>query len=121
PIGQRLKFGGDDKATTQIIGVVADVKNDDFDEAPDPTAYLPFLQNVRFTMSLVIRGTHDPTPLAAAVRSEVQVLDPNLPVSNIKTIGETTNESISDKRLMTYILPVVGRPACVLAPLVIRR
>jgi len=115
PIGQRLKFGGDDKATTQIIGVVADVKNDDFDEAPDPTAYLPFLQNVRFTMSLVIRGSQDPKPLAAAVRSEVQVLDPNLPVSNIKTIGEMINERISAKRLMTYILAVFGLIALLLA------
>src|SRR5438132_1187963 len=115
PIGQRLNFGGDDKATTQIIGVVADVKNDDFDEAPDPTAYLPFLQNVRFTMSLVIRGSQDPKPLAAAVRSEVQVLDPNLPVSNIKTIGEMINERISAKRLMTYILAVFGLIALLLA------
>jgi len=115
PIGQRLKFGGDDKATTQIIGVVADVKNDDFDEAPDPTAYLPFLQNVRFTMSLVIRGKQDPKLLAAAVRSEVRVLDPNLPVSNIKTIGEMINERISAKRLMTYILAVFGLIALLLA------
>src|SRR5205823_7314015 len=114
-IGQRLNFSDDEKTTTQIIGVVADVKNDDIDEAPDPTAYLPFLQNARFTMSLVIRGTQDPTPLATAVRSEVQVLDPNLPVSNIKTVGEMINERISAKRLMTYILAVFGLIALLLA------
>jgi len=66
-------------------------------------------------MSLVIRGSQDPKPLAAAVRSEVQVLDPNLPVSNIKTIGEMINERISAKRLMTYILAVFGLIALLLA------
>jgi putative ABC transport system permease protein len=115
PIGQRLNFGGDEKQTTEIVGVVADVKNDDLDEAPDPTAYLPFLQNVRLTMNLVIRGTQDPTPLAAAVRSEVQALDPSLPVSNIKTVGEMISERISPKRLMTYILAVFGLIALLLA------
>jgi putative ABC transport system permease protein len=115
PIGQRLNFGGDEKQTTEIVGVVADVKNDDLDEAPDPTAYLPYLQNVRLNMNLVIRGNQDPTPLATAVRSEVQALDPNLPVSNIKTVGEMISERISPKRLMTYILAVFGLIALLLA------
>jgi putative ABC transport system permease protein len=115
PIGQRLNFGGDEKQTTEIVGVVADVKNDDLEEAADPTAYLPYLQNVRLAMNLVIRGTQDPTPLAAAVRSEVQTLDPNLPVSNIKTVGEMINERISPKRLMTYVLAVFGLIALLLA------
>ncbi|HVQ37699.1 MAG TPA: ABC transporter permease [Pyrinomonadaceae bacterium] len=115
PIGQRLNFGGGEDQTTEIVGIVADVKNNDFDEAPDPTAYFPYLQNVRFTMNLVIRGAQDPTLLASAVRSEVQALDPNLPVSNIKTVGEMINERISPKRLMSYILAVFGLIALLLA------
>jgi putative ABC transport system permease protein len=115
PIGQRLNFGGGEKETTEVIGVVADVKNDDLDEAPDPTAYFPFSQNPRFTMSLVIRSKQDPTLLASAVRSELQMLDPNLPVSNVKTLGEMISERISPKRLMTYILAVFGLIALLLA------
>ena len=115
PIGQRINFGGGEKETTEIIGVVADVKNDDLDEAPDPTAYFPYLQNVRLTMNLVVRGKQDPTLLASAVRSEVHLLDPKLPVSNIKTVGEMINERISPKRLMTYILAVFGLIALLLA------
>src|SRR4030095_10929963 len=42
PVGQRLDLGGGDKKEThEIVGVVADVKNDDFEEAVDPTSYLP--------------------------------------------------------------------------------
>ena len=115
PIGQRLNFGGGEKETQEIIGVVADVKNDDLDEAVDPIAYSPYAQNAWSTMSLVIRGTQDPTRLASAVRSEVQALDPNLPVSNIKPVRQMIDERISPKRLMTYILAVFGLIALLLA------
>ena len=115
PIGQRIDFGGGEKAVREIVGVVADVKNDDFDEQPDPAVYVPHAQNPSRTMSLVIRATQDPTRLASAVRSEVQALDPSLPVSNIKTLNQMIDERISAKRLMTYILAVFGLTALLLA------
>ncbi len=114
PIGQRLQLG-ERKETHEIIGVVADVKNDDFDETVDPTSYLPLSQNARRTMSLVIRGTQDPTQLVPAVRSEVRALDPTLPVSNAKTVSQMIDERMSPKRLMTYILAVFALSALLLA------
>jgi putative ABC transport system permease protein len=115
PIGQRIEFGGREKETREVIGVVADVKNDDLDEKPDPAVYLPHAQNPSRTMSLIIRGTDDPTRLTSAVRSEVSALDPALPVSNIKTISQMIDERVSAKRLMAYILAVFGLCALVLA------
>jgi putative ABC transport system permease protein len=115
PIGQRLNLGGDDKQTQEIVGIVADVRNDDIDEVIDPIAYSPYAQNVRNTMSLVIRGSQDPNQLTAAVRGQVQALDPNLPVSNVKPVGQMIAERISPKRLMTYILAVFGLIALLLA------
>ena len=115
PIGQRLNFGGSEKETQEIIGVVADVKNDDLDEAVDPIAYSPYAQNVRLSMNLVVHATQDPTRLASAMRSEVQALDPNLPVSNIKPVRQMIDERISPKRLMTYILGVFALIALLLA------
>jgi putative ABC transport system permease protein len=114
PIGQRLQLG-DRKETHEIIGVVADVKNDDFDETVDPTSYLPYSQNARRTMSLVIRGTQDPTQLVSTVRSEVRALDSTLPVSNAKTVSQMIDERMSPKRLMTYILAVFALSALLLA------
>ncbi len=115
PIGQRLQLGDDAKQTQEIIGVVADVKNDDVEEAADPTAYLPYAQNPNRTMNLVIRGTQDPTRLVSAVRGELHSLDPSLPVSNVKTLSDMIAERISAKRLMTYILAVFALCALVLA------
>jgi putative ABC transport system permease protein len=115
PVGQRLHLGSNDKETQEIIGVVADVKNDDLEDLVDPTSYLPYSQNANRTMNLVIRGTQDPTRLVAAVRSEVRALDPSLPVSNVKTVSQMIGERISPKRLMTYILAVFALTALLLA------
>jgi putative ABC transport system permease protein len=114
PIGQRISFSGD-KEVSEIIGVVADVKNDDLDEQPDPIVYLPYAQHPFLSMNLVIRATQDPTQLASAVRSEVHALEPNLPVSNVKTVTQMIYERISPKRLMTYVLAVFALCALVLA------
>jgi putative ABC transport system permease protein len=115
PIGQRLDLGGGEKETPEIIGVVADVKNDDIDEQADASVYLPHAQNVWRTMNLVIHATHDPTGLAVAVRSEVHALDPNLPVYNVKTVTQMIDERVSPKRLMTYIFGVFALIALLLA------
>jgi putative ABC transport system permease protein len=114
-IGQRIDMGGGEKEIKEIIGVVADVKNDDIDEAADPTAYQPYSQTPYRTMNLVLRGTQQPTQLVSAVRSEVRSLDPNLPVSNVKTLTQMIDERISAKRLMTYILATFGLCALLLA------
>jgi putative ABC transport system permease protein len=114
PIGQRLELGGEEKETHEIIGVVADVIDDDFDE-PDATAYLPYSQNSYLTMNLVIRGTQDPTRMVSGIRNEVHALDPALPVSNIKTVSQMIYERVSPKRLMTYILAVFALCALLLA------
>lgn len=114
-IGKRLELDGEVKQIHEIIGVVADVKNDDLDEAPDPAAYLPYSQNPYLTMNLIIRGTQDPTRIVSAVRAEVSALDPALPVSNVKTVSRMIYERVSPKRLMTYILAVFALCAFLLA------
>ena len=115
PIGQRVNFGGGEKQTQQIIGIVADVTNDDLDNEVDPVAYSPYAQNPSFTMNLIVRGTHDPALLAAAARTEVQALDPHLPVSNIKPLRQMIHERSSPKRLMAYLMASFGIVALLLA------
>jgi putative ABC transport system permease protein len=114
-IGQRIDLGARGTDVREIVGVVADVKNDDLDEQPDPSIYLPYAQKAQLSMNLVIRGTNEPDQLVAAVRGAVASLDPSLPVSNVKTLTQMIDERISAKRLMTYILAVFALCALLLA------
>jgi putative ABC transport system permease protein len=124
PVGERLKMGDDEKKTLEIIGVVADVKNDDVEERPDPAVYLPYAQQPWGTMNLIIHTGHtghtehtkqEPTLVAASVRSEVRALDRNVPVSQIKTLLRMIDERMSPKRVMTWVLGVFAAAAVLLA------
>ena len=115
PIGQRLEIGDDEKERSEIIGVVADVKNDDLDELAESTIYLPYSQSVLSSMNIVVHAKQDPTLLTAAMRGELRALDPTLPVYNVKTVRQMIDERISPKRLMTYVLGVFALIALLLA------
>jgi putative ABC transport system permease protein len=115
PIGQGLKLGPNENEVMEIIGVVADVKNDDLEEQADATLYVPYAQNPLWTMNLIIHADQEPTTLAAAVRSQVGALDRALPVSNVKTLSRMLDERLSPKRLMTWMLGIFAAVALLLA------
>jgi len=115
PIGQRIDLGEDPNKAPEVIGVVADVKNDDFEEQANASVYLPYAQHVWGTMNIVVQSSQDVTQLAPAVRSEVRALDPNIPVYQLKTVAEMIDERISPNRLLTYIFGVFAVVALLLA------
>jgi putative ABC transport system permease protein len=123
PVGQRLA-GNEDNPSAEIIGVVAHVKHFgiDSEERIQSQLYLPFnqapdeiLPMLAPRMNLVLRTSADPLALAAAVRREVQALDPNQPLYNITTMEETLDRSLATQRLSTMLLMMFAGVALVLA------
>ena len=113
PIGQTFKEPGG--PPTEIVGVTANVMNDDFEEKRDPHIYRPYSQEVWRSMYLVIRAASDPTRLTAAVRGEVSALDKKLPVFNVKPMEQVIDERISPKRLATVMMAAFAVLALALA------
>jgi putative ABC transport system permease protein len=114
-VGERLKFGDGEKDILEIIGIVADVKNEDMEEQADPTVYVPYAQQTWSLMYLIVHTKQEPALLAAAVRSEVHALDRSVPVSQVKALRRMIDERISPKRLLTWTLGVFASVALVLA------
>jgi putative ABC transport system permease protein len=123
PIGQHLA-GNENNPTTEIVGVVAHVKHFglDSEERIKSQLYLPFnqapdeiLPMLAPRMNLVLRTTADPLALTAAVRREVQALDPNQPVYNVTTMEQTLDRSLATQRLSTMLLMMFACVALVLA------
>jgi putative ABC transport system permease protein len=115
PVGERLKFGDGERGILEIIGIVADVKNDDMEERADPTVYVPYAQQTWPLMYMIVRTSQEPALLAAAVRAEVRALDRSVPVSHVKTLQRMIDNMISPKRLLTWTLGVFAAVALVLA------
>jgi ABC-type antimicrobial peptide transport system permease subunit len=67
--------------------------------------------------TLCVRGAGDANALIAAVRREVNSLDPNLPVFNVKTFADQIDESVSRERLVALLSSFFGLFALLLASL----
>ena len=124
PIGHYLAGDGKDNPDAEIVGVVAHVKHFglDADERVQPQLYLPFNQApddllpiLSPRMTLVIRTKTDPLSLIAAVRHQVQTLDPNQPVFNVSTMEQTLDQSLGTQRLSMSLLMVLASLALILA------
>jgi putative ABC transport system permease protein len=124
PLGQYLAGDGKDNPDAQIVGVVGHVKHFGLDaiERVQAQLYLPFnqapdafLPQLAPRMNVIIRSTADPLNLTAAVRRQVQALDPNQPVYNVSTMEQTLKESLVTQRLSMILLASLASMALILA------
>jgi putative ABC transport system permease protein len=101
-VGQRVGSGDAKSGSSEIIGVVANVMNEDLDGWQEPGLYFPFAQIPPLRMTLVIRASGDHTRIAPAVRGALAALDPRLPLSEIKTMEQVVYERRSPKEVMMW-------------------
>jgi putative ABC transport system permease protein len=115
-VGQRLVISEKD-GPWEIVGVAANVKNEDMDEEAELAFYRPLRQDPWYTLSLVVRAGEGATAtgLTPAVRGEVKALDAALPVYNVRTMSEVVEEAVSPKRLTMLLLAFFALGALVLA------
>jgi predicted permease len=124
PIGHRL-FG---KGGPTIIGVAGDTRNSGLDRRVSYEVYLPYLQgNWGFPLTLAVRITSDqnnpagsasPSALAAltaAIRNQVQAIDPNESVFAIIKMDERLSNSVAERRFQTLLLGFFSGIALVIA------
>ncbi len=114
PIGKRISFD-DRQSWMSIVGVIADVKQLGLDSSAKPEVYFPYLQVASPKMGIVVRTTSNPLSVAAAVKSQIQAIDKDLPIDNAKTMEQLLAESISGRRFNMLLLSVFAAVALVLA------
>jgi putative ABC transport system permease protein len=102
PVGQRVGFGDAKSGSSEIIGVVANVMNEDLDGFEEPGVYMPLAQFPSSRTTLVIRSSGAHARIAPAVRGTLAALDPRLPLSEIKTMEQVVYERRSPKEVMMW-------------------
>ena len=114
PIGQAIHvtYG---PAFREIVGIVGNTKQYGLAaEAPvqtyEPLAHRPFNE-----VTLVVRTTGDPAALGNAVRAAVVGIDPDQPVSNIRTVASVVSDSVARERFAAILLGIFATVALVLA------
>jgi predicted permease len=114
PVGKRLRMGGS-QAWREVVGVVADVKHWGLDRQVNPEMYLPQKQLVFGSLYFVLATDGDPASLAGAVREQLRAVDPNLPLSKIRTLEEVAAGSVASRRSGMILLAIFGCLALTLA------
>jgi putative ABC transport system permease protein len=122
-IGKRLTIGMPEMHLPwlTVAGVVGDVNFSAPDEELRPHVYEPYLQANGYSwtrkMNLALRTSGDPLALANAVRREVAQLDPELPVTKLRTIRQILDNALAPRRLSMWLLTVFALAALLLAAL----
>jgi len=114
-LGQRVSLNGPEGPWREIVGVVGDSKYRALTEEPVSVAYLPLSQQHETGVVLYVRTTTAPGSLLAAVRREVQALEPNLPLPELRTVAETVSSSLYAARMGARLLAAFGGLALLLA------
>jgi putative ABC transport system permease protein len=115
PLGKRISVSGPKGPFLEVVGVARDGKYRSLGESPQPYVYQPVLQSYDPKMTLVIRTTGEPPSVTAAVREQIRMVDPNLPVSDISTLRDQLNFSLFPSRVAALTLGGFGVLALFLA------
>jgi predicted permease len=117
PVGKRLKVGGADSEAPwlTVVGIVGSVKQYALDTDSRVTLYMPHGQNPSGTMYVVARTSGDPGALAQALTREARAVEPNVPVYDVKTMGERLSDSLARRRFAMTALGLFALVALLLA------
>jgi putative ABC transport system permease protein len=123
PIGQRVLFAPfvigvttpADPLAWEIVGVHGDVANDGPGREPDPEVEIPFWQNPWPRVMVAVHTEREATTMQPAIADVLRQLDPELPMTNVRTIEQTLNLSVAADRFYTVFFATFAAVALVLA------
>lgn len=119
-VGKRIAIQGwppsGDTMRAEVVGVVGDVRHEGPDTEPFPTIYWNHRQfQPSNQMTLVIRTERGAAEIVPSLRAALRELDPELPLYNIRTMGELYANALARARFTTASLGFFALAALILA------
>jgi len=116
PLGKRFRWGrGEELPWVTVVGVVGDVLDRPFDPGPRAAIWFPFFQQAPASMYLVIRTTGEPLAAARAAARAIYSVDPDQPVTEVRTLAMVQAERLSGMRIGTWMMGAFAVLALLLA------
>ena len=97
PVGRRIRLINDGNIpgapkfyAATVVGVSPTIRQRSFERDPDPVVYITHGQNALMAMqvNLIVRARDNPVAVTSLLRQEVSAMDPDVPVTNIRTMDE---------------------------------
>jgi predicted permease len=118
PLGRRFRFAFEERT---VIGVVGDVRVRGLERESEPQVYLPWLQQedgnfpAFVPKDLVVRTSMAPATLIPAIREIVARTDSQIPISDVRTLGELVASDAAPRRFQARALLAFAVTALLLA------
>ena len=117
PDPRNLRETGRNTLWYRVVGVVRSVRLEDLSGKGNPEGayYFPFAQNTSNNYTIAVRAAVDSAAVAQSVRSVITALDPELPLFDLRTMGEREELSLSSRRTSMLLALAFGLLALFLA------
>jgi putative ABC transport system permease protein len=117
PLGQRIKLGPptSENPWMTVVGVAKDVRHFGLDSDVRREMFRPYTQAVWPTMTIVVKTAIEPLSAAVSVRSALSRIDPDQPLSRIRTMDQVIEESIGSRRFPMLLLTLFAAVALAIA------
>ena len=116
PIGKHIIGPTNLTPVLEVVGVVGEVRSR-LEEAPPMMVYEHFWRMQPVVMSFVVRTRENPASVAAGIRAVFSKADPEMAVSQPRTMEQIMEESMAARRFRTELIAVFAVSALVLAAL----
>jgi predicted permease len=116
PIGRRFRADRDSSDQIQIVGICANTFYYTLREGPPAQFFLPYVQQKRVNrMTYQVRTALSTAALVPVLRSTVQSIDRDLPVTDLRTQREQINATLQIERALAALTSGFGLLALALA------
>jgi len=115
PLGKKLIIDWNDNLPDEIVGVVGDILHEGMDAQPEPMIYWPEARMPYNAMTIVARSERDPVSVASAAIKEIHDMQPDQPVSDVRSMNAVIGESVSRQRFNMLLLAIFAGVALLLA------
>ncbi|HEX6938138.1 MAG TPA: ABC transporter permease [Longimicrobiales bacterium] len=117
-VGRRFALGGAperDEDWITIVGIVEDARRGGLDREPRPQVFLPHAQFTTRRMTVLVRARGDVLAQVGAVRAAVRRIDPDQPISDVRTLERDLSGSVAGRRFLMFLLLVFAAASTTLA------
>ena len=98
----------------RIVGVVADMDDENFVRTPEPTVYQP-VQQIGFAGRLFVRAAGEPYALVPAVTRVIREISSEQPVERAATLEDVRAQVLSPERLNAFVFSTFAGIALLIA------
>jgi putative ABC transport system permease protein len=118
PLGKRFRISGPnntDAPLWTVVGIVGNVRHSGLHVQARPQMYVPHTQRSSSILAIALRTRRDPEALISAARAAVREVDPDQPISVIRTMDDVVSASVAGRRFNMVLLGVLAGLALVLS------